>query len=374
MTANIETWATATSYAIDDAIVVKGDQPQFEGRFYRALVAHTSVSFATEWGNSYWEEVGRPGPQGPQGDQGPGGAQGIQGPAGANGANGAPGADGIFSAIADQAEAEAGVDNTKGMTPLRTKQAIDSQLAADRAQIATNTADIATNTADIATNAADIAAIVIDSAQITTNKNDIAGHELRITQNEADIAAINVDTAQIATNTADIATINNTTIPGVEADVAALDVRVDTLEAITELARAHGKQRLNNNVGPQDILGSDLPGEAGSGNRWELNNIGARSARAHVEIYRKDDAEERFTTAVVIMQFVESTNTWYIERESTTAIIGDIDGVTLGVTTTNPAPGKYVGTVNYTTNNMTGGNYSQNSYIRFLLQEIRATV
>lgn len=39
---------------------------------------------------------------------------------------GADGSDGIFSAIASQAEAEAGADNTKGMSPLRTAQAIDA--------------------------------------------------------------------------------------------------------------------------------------------------------------------------------------------------------------------------------------------------------
>jgi len=39
---------------------------------------------------------------------------------------GADGADGIFSEIASQAEAEAGTDNTKGMTPLRVFQSISS--------------------------------------------------------------------------------------------------------------------------------------------------------------------------------------------------------------------------------------------------------
>lgn len=43
---------------------------------------------------------------------------------GASGPQGEPGQDGIFSAIASQAEAEAGTDNVKGMSPLRTAQAI----------------------------------------------------------------------------------------------------------------------------------------------------------------------------------------------------------------------------------------------------------
>lgn len=46
--------------------------------------------------------------------------------AGASGPQGEPGQDGVFSEIASQAEAEAGSDNTKGMSPLRVKQAIDA--------------------------------------------------------------------------------------------------------------------------------------------------------------------------------------------------------------------------------------------------------
>ena len=41
----------------------------------------------------------------------------LVGPTGPTGATGAAGADGIFSAIASQAEAQVGTDNTKGMTP-----------------------------------------------------------------------------------------------------------------------------------------------------------------------------------------------------------------------------------------------------------------
>ena len=47
-------------------------------------------------------------------------------PVGATGATGSAGSDGVFSAIASQAEAEGGTENTKGMTALRTKQAVDS--------------------------------------------------------------------------------------------------------------------------------------------------------------------------------------------------------------------------------------------------------
>jgi len=83
--------------------------------------------------------AGPTGPQGPQGIQGPQGnigatgPTGPQGPTGATGATGPQGpagADGIFSAIATKAEAEAGTENTKGMTALRVSEAIAVQAAA----------------------------------------------------------------------------------------------------------------------------------------------------------------------------------------------------------------------------------------------------
>lgn len=67
-----------------------------------------SGTFA-DWQLTLIGDVGGPGPAGPDGDPGPAGNDG---------------ADGIFSAIASQAEAEAGTENTKGMTPLRAAQAI----------------------------------------------------------------------------------------------------------------------------------------------------------------------------------------------------------------------------------------------------------
>lgn len=48
----------------------------------------------------------------------------VSGNRGATGAAGTNGTDGVITALASQAEAEAGSENTKGMTPLRTSQAI----------------------------------------------------------------------------------------------------------------------------------------------------------------------------------------------------------------------------------------------------------
>ena len=74
--------------------------------------------------------TGATGPQGVRGGTGPRGLQGLKGdtgatgPVGATGAMGPAGTNGVFSAIATKAEAEAGTDTVKGMTPLRVKQAI----------------------------------------------------------------------------------------------------------------------------------------------------------------------------------------------------------------------------------------------------------
>lgn len=70
--------------------------------------------------------TGATGPAGPKGDKGDTGDTGPQGPAGTDGADGD---NGVFSEIANETEAETGTNNTKGMTPLRTKQAIDNALA-----------------------------------------------------------------------------------------------------------------------------------------------------------------------------------------------------------------------------------------------------
>jgi len=71
------------------------------------------------------------GATGPTGATGPAGAMGTTGNTGATGAagtNGGDGEDGLITAIASQGEAEAGTNNTKAMTPLRTEQAIANRL------------------------------------------------------------------------------------------------------------------------------------------------------------------------------------------------------------------------------------------------------
>jgi len=137
-------WANSVSYS-EDNLVVK------DGTLYRCLTAHTSGTFNTDWlVNSYWEVLSGPqGETGATGSQGATGNTGATGPTGPAGADGSDGADGIFSQIASSGEAITGSDNTKGMTPLRTVEAIDAQvdlttLASNRSQIADNVSDIST--------------------------------------------------------------------------------------------------------------------------------------------------------------------------------------------------------------------------------------
>lgn len=117
-------WVAATDYLTNQLII-----DSTSTKLYRALTDHTSTgSFNADLVNGDWEilpTTGLEGAAGPVGGNGPTGPQGIQGPAGANGVNGL---DGVFVSIASKAEAEAGIENTKGMTALRTKEAIDFQL------------------------------------------------------------------------------------------------------------------------------------------------------------------------------------------------------------------------------------------------------
>lgn len=146
-------WATGEDYT-EGQFMIYNDVPTSEG-VYQAQSAHTSGVFATDLADGkllliskditsgghtsstfttdllagYWELVpGNIGPEGEKGTTGDTGAAGADGSDGAQGDAGAAGADGIFSEIATQGESQTGTNNTKGMTPLRTKEAIAFQV------------------------------------------------------------------------------------------------------------------------------------------------------------------------------------------------------------------------------------------------------
>jgi len=87
--------------------------------------------------------AGATGATGATGPTGATGATGDTGATGATGTNGGDGADGLITAIANQTEAEAGVENTKAMTALRTEQAIANRLLDYYTQTLVDTAQTA---------------------------------------------------------------------------------------------------------------------------------------------------------------------------------------------------------------------------------------
>lgn len=299
-TTRIPNWATSTLYYKDEPVYISTDplvSVQFHNKFYRAKSEHTSFSFQTDWGNGLWEEITIKGIKGDTGEQGPTGGVGPTGLTGPQGVAGADGSDGVFSEIASNAEALAGVDNTKGMTPLRVMEVITQEI------------------------------------------NDY----------DTDLDA-------------------NVIVP-IQEDISSLTTRIIQLEAATTLNIVHGQNKILNDVSVAEAL---VGGDAtdGVGNRLELNSVGAKSATIRAEIYRKDDAETRFSIAHLELHFIEPLSQWVIGRTSTTVLVGGDDGVTFSVSTSNPASGIYVGQVEYASDNMVGGNYSSESYVKFLLEEI----
>tara|TARA_R100001198_G_scaffold96512_1_gene86766 strand:+ start:7838 stop:9112 length:1275 start_codon:yes stop_codon:yes gene_type:complete len=130
-------WAQGVNYLADELVI------NAQG-LYRVVNDHLSTTFSVDLAAGDMEIIGTFGIRGETGAQGGQGNQGIQGIQGLAGNNGVDGNDGIFSQKADLAEAQAGVDDTKGMTPLKTKSAIDTQVPA-LPVVTTLQADVNTN-------------------------------------------------------------------------------------------------------------------------------------------------------------------------------------------------------------------------------------
>ena len=226
------------------------------------------------------------------------GAAGATGATGSIGLTGSTGANGFFSALASKIEAEAGTDNTKGMSPLRVAEAIIAQIAATPSHVAA-LASIATNVLNIA----------INSSKIAKMEGSF------------------------------VSTLNT------------------------------GQQALLNNTATKDMEGHDvLPfPDTGRGGRCELSPVGAKSAEVTFEVFRKDDAETRFTKHYLELHYINGT--WYLSERDELLIIGNPSGMTFGITTN----GAGVVLLNYTSDNMVGGNYDVTSTIRWQIRELSAT-
>lgn len=134
-------WAQGVNYTADELVI------NAQG-LYRIVNDHLSTTFSVDLAAGDVEIVGTFGIKGDTGAQGGIGNQGIPGAAGPAGSNGVDGADGIFSQKADLAEAQAGVDDTKGMTSQKTKGAIDFQVP-NLTVITDLQSDVSDNTSDI---------------------------------------------------------------------------------------------------------------------------------------------------------------------------------------------------------------------------------
>jgi len=289
----IPDWVGLTDY-LEDQVVIDPSS----NKLYRATSDHTSTgSFNTDYVVSgLWELVpttGLKGDKGDKGDQGNVGSQGIQGIPGSDGADGS---DGIFSEIASQAEAEAGVDNTKGMSPLRVKQAIDAQVP-------------------------NLSAITDIEADVSDNADDIQDLKNRVTYLET--------YAQYA------------------------------------IGKFAGSQKLiNNQAIPVALLGRFNPTPSdGRGDKFLRDGDGAEFAEVLVQIRRKNDVSNRFSTFPLTMQYIEGT--WYIGRRATDQLDTslDLDGVVLSIVTDGLT---HEGQVYYTTDNMVGDDPTH-----FALSEIK---
>jgi hypothetical protein len=137
----VSDWAQGVNYTTDELVIN-------ELGLYRVANDHLSTTFSIDLSNGDMEIIGTFGIKGDTGSQGGIGNQGIQGPQGLPGNNGVDGNDGIFSQKADLAQAQAGLDDTKGMTSQKTKAAIDFQVP-NLTVITDLQSDVAGNTLDI---------------------------------------------------------------------------------------------------------------------------------------------------------------------------------------------------------------------------------
>ena len=280
-------WDVGVDYVVDEQVLYKTVSPLYQN-VYRCVVAHTSVDFIADELLGYWEWIfvqQIPGPQGEKGLTGDQGPQGIQGPVGP------AGNDGIFATVATQVEAEAGVENTHGMTPLRTKEAIAFQ--------------------------------VPNLPVITTLVSDVDTLKSEMTAVE-NLAAGNL-------------------------------VKIEALENLVCNDLYNGSQPMGNNVGPLPLLCTDL-GPAGKGVPLKVFSSGTQLARFTLQVLRDDGVETRFEQKNIALHFIDGV--WYLGVEQEIVLAGALAEVELSIVTVDEGLGVYSGQVYYTTDNMTGGTYS----------------
>jgi hypothetical protein len=191
----------------------------------------------------------------------------------------------------------------------------------------------------------------------------IANHESRIQTIESNFAGLGVLEGRVDDLEAEDIGIK-ARLDAVEADLAVDEPRIVALEqnylnltALVLVNRQVGKYSLGNNVS----VPVALPNLTWTG-------AGVQSVEGLLEIYRKTSLETRIVKIKLSLLYNPPTSTWYVERDYTTKIVGEFDGVTFSIVT---APGG-VGTIHYTTDEMLGTDYE--SEMRFIFTELNATL
>jgi hypothetical protein len=241
-------WDIGIDYKECEVVLYVTVAPNLQQNLYRCLVDHTSTDFVTDLNAGYWEFLFVQGETGATGNTGP---AGPTGPTGATGSTGPAGADGIIAAIASKAEAEAGTDNVKGMTPLRTKEAIDFQ--------------------------------VPNLTVVTDLEDRLDLLEPRVLQNEQDILA--------------------------------LDTRVVALENASDECLYSGSQLLlNNQAVPVPLLGAGS-GAGGKGVALRGDGDGTNLIRFTIQILRDDGVETRFEQKNITLHYIDTVWYLGLEQE-----------------------------------------------------------
>ena len=256
-----------------------------------------------------------------------------------------------------------------GATALENKDPLDvAQLQADVTQLQADVLSLDGRLdivePDLSQAKADIIAL---DGRLDTAEADITSLEGRITTAEADIVNLQGDVAAWVDLSSDVTTLQGdvvsldgrldtaeSDINTLESDLAQLTTRVSNLEAASEVAFFSGSCPLvNNEATPTNIPNFDRSG------------VGTQLANVTIQIDRRTDSEKRYTEVELLMRYITEDEIWYVARKTTTAVIGEPDGVDFTIDT---HPVTKVGQVKYTTDNMAGANYS--GTLKFVGKEI----
>lgn len=245
--------------------------------------------------------------------------------------------------------------------------------------------DIAQLQSDVSQLKADV--VILDGRldiaepKITQSQNDILGLDGRLDTAELDITSLKgrmtVAEAAIVNLQGDVAAWVDLSgdVTALQGDVIALDGRLDTAETDINTLQSDLAQlttRVSNLEAASNV--AFFSGSSGIANNrsvptsianFDRSGIGTQLANVTIQIDRRTDTEKRYTEVELLMRYITEDELWYVARKNTTAVIGEPDGVEFTIDTD---PVTKVGQVKYTSDNMSGANYSGS--LKFVGKEI----